>query len=497
MIQQKLQFNDLNFIILNNLDKIKKESIQEIYDLLPYTPLHVYCDVYLEILEFHKRTGELPDITYLQTTFLNKVYPVNLPYSSKILTRFLGELRHFKTLDTIARQVDSGDLHKIKDTLTAYDPSKYDMVKPFDSHDMLSQVRYRMSQPRGFKLGIPGIDNVVKGYLPKKTHVIAAPPATYKTTFCVNLAYDAVMGKGTEDGRGLNVVYFSFEIEPYEIYASLYSRHSHEMAKKDKGIVLDNQDIKMGIMAEEEVKRLEQVIADFEQNQKGYIRVLTPSNFEVSMPGIEAILDSTSEELGEVHVVFIDHVNLLKNYEAPGKKDGKDIINYYIHELTKLAKAFNNETGFILFLQVQVNREGIKRLSGSASKNGDSEDGKRARRKACLTLLAEANELERSASTVIILSADDAMKSQGALDIFLVKNRDGAPIEGAVPTVVKPEYCLVGDKVYESIRKKLTGMQGLNNYMSSFNQVNTKPQEKEFNVDDIELEEDGGNGNND
>jgi hypothetical protein len=123
----------------------------------------------------------------------------------------------------------------------------------------------------------------------------------------------------------------------------------------------------------------------------------------------------------------------MKFYKVKGVSDPKEIINFYIRYLTNLSISFEDK--FALLVAMQTNRDGIKELE--SGKTGS------------LTNLAEANEAERSASTVtLIYSGPNAVESN-IINFYPKKNRRGYLSAKPIISFIEPGAYFVGEKAIE------------------------------------------------
>ena len=106
----------------------------------------------------------------------------------------------------------------------------------------------------------------------------------------------------------------------------------------------------------------------------------------------------------------------------------QETFSYYVKFMTNLAITFDGE-GFILLGLSQTNRDGT-----STFNKGKEMD---------TTQIADTSELERSATTVTSLYADDQLRSQGKVKMKILKNRMGERNVIILP-MIKPEYFKVG-----------------------------------------------------
>ena len=448
-------------VIINNLNKVGDiEVIRKIDTLILSSPLQGMTPVTAEILEYYTKTGLFPESEYIYAKFPTLGIPPITTYTSGLQTKFIAELQYCEAQMQAYTALVENDLSKARQILDKANKEKgreyVDIFNPFDMATGLKQeIRDRLNRPRGFLIGIPDIDKAIRGYHPRKVHVIAAPTSQFKTTLELSLVYNAIMGLGTEPKK---VFVLLLEGEAKEIWSGLVARHSWEMSQVDGGLILNLQNLKHGEVNKEQLARHDEVLDDLMSNMKGRLIVRDTSNMNISVGDLRKALDEDSETMGGLDVVFVDHITLLKNYRVQGIRDSRETMSYWVQELANICMDFNHGEGLIMMLLVQVNRDGMKHLEDQAKPDAKT----KKRKSVSLAILADCADIERIANTALILSSPEHMKVQGFCDIFLAKNRDGYPLDEPVVTTVKAAQCLVGDRVFEDFRKRAVGQIGFN-----------------------------------
>lgn len=88
--------------------------------------------------------------------------------------------------------------------------------------------------------------------------------------------------------------------------------------------------------------------------------------------------------------------------------------------------------------------------------NPTEKDGEYARKKNGNYLLghfAEGNELERASSVVLTVYSNDELKILRQVNVGLIKNRDGTPLQYAFQVAIEPEYYTFGNKILIAARE--------------------------------------------
>lgn len=445
---------DSAVLILSNLDKIHStDSIDEIISLIDHSPVATYKMIFEGVVDFHKANGRFPDANYIESKYAHKYYKVEFPYSTDVLLDFTNQLRKHKKLKDISNALDDFDLEKVTDIVNR--DLKVDNIGVDVGIDNIEEIYDKIERsPNGMMLGIPQLDYYIGGMDYGTLNVIAAPVSSFKTTIAISTAYHACFNEGK------NVIYLTLEVTPSKVMFDLIARHAYEM-----GYNIPASSLKKGKLTPEEKEIFKEVKRDWKLKCKGNIKIIGTENIREYTPTyLEAYIQKKKEEMGGLDMLYIDYLNLFKNKIPPSMKlDQYAALNFYTQFFTDMSIRLH----YILIMLCQVNRAGTEKLDTQASKDG----GKKL---ASTTVFAEANEVERSASVALILHATRAMKNSGNVDIFLVKNRDGACPEEPITCPVKPEYFLVGTKEFSE----------LNSTQSMMNDCACNP---EFADDDLDI----------
>ena len=456
------ELTKLSTLVLSNLDKVHSiDSIKETISLLDSSPILWMKIIFEDAVSFHKEEGRFPDAVYLEAKHPNKFYDPEMAYSPDIFIQLTHQLRRHKQLKQIMEAVNNQDLDSIKDIVSGNIKCRSKNPTTIDS--VVSGYAAAKLAPRGLKLGIPDLDKYTKGLDYGTMNVISAPVGTFKTTMALSIAYHAAVKEGKK------VLYITLEVTPLRVFYNLIARHAYEMGFDIKG-----SHIKKQLLTLKQEKQLEESVLDWKSNAKGQIIVAGSVDIEEYTPAyLEAFIQKKKDEMGgELDLVCIDYLNLFKNKIPPSMKlDQYAALNYYTQFFTDLSIRMN----FILLMLCQVSREGTKLLEKQDEKDG----GKKL---ASTTFFAEANEVERSASVAMILSASRAQKNAGKVDIFLVKNRDSGAPEDPISTIVLPEYFVVGTRQFKEMGNSEAMAELLTR--SSFSKSDKEIQEEE--QDDID-----------
>ena len=115
----------------------------------------------------------------------------------------------------------------------------------------------------GLSFLCPALDKITGGIQPGTIFTIAGGPGTMKTTYAVNLAYNAIQ-------NGKNVVYFSLEETPLKLTSKLLSRVS-----VDKGKNIKAQQIANNKLNQEEKVILFKDVLPYLKSQPGQLHIIS------------------------------------------------------------------------------------------------------------------------------------------------------------------------------------------------------------------------------
>ena len=286
------------------------------------------------------------------------------------------------------------------------------------------------------------VDELMRGVMKGRVAFIGGAPGHGKSTFMTNMMYRNVVD------RKLNVVYITLEQGKEDFKLWLACRHSLNSKWANKYHPISRTRIEFTDLRDDEQDYYSDVISpdllltEGRESQRcadyGNLTILDLSDFQSMDP--DAVRERIREADPDVDVIFIDYIQVLKNFPIKGFKDN-ELVNHYIQRFrTGLAEDFFGKKT-ALIIGSQINREGQKQ----ARNNPDREDGMYE-----LRHFAEANEIERGAWYAMMLYTSDTMSEMGELQIQILKYRTGrAPSSTPILTKFTPEYMLVGtDEAY-------------------------------------------------
>lgn len=262
-----------------------------------------------------------------------------------------------------------------------------------------------------------GTVNAVMGYT-----------GSYKTMYCVNLAYKAIQ-------NGLNICFVSLEISKKEMYYNFLSRYSNESQFEHR---ISHSDMKFKELNEEDEKYLfRKIVPEFANNFSQHLVIVDECDFNsdtsYNFDSMFKIVDSTFiENTGRgVDLVIIDHLNLLK-FNSSNEQNDYAKINHWMAYFRKNCKNFATKHKEVcIVVAVQSSRAGYD----TAKYQGGQFE---------LTGAAEGNEIERASEVFLALYADADLKANKQAKIQLLKGRNCGEMPAPVLINVDPKYYYLG-----------------------------------------------------
>jgi len=253
----------------------------------------------------------------------------------------------------------------------------------------IEQVATTRTSTVGISSGFPDLDRLTGGFRPGQLIVVAARPAMGKTSFALNIGFNASMYKDKKIGI------FTMEMASDELLMRMISSASEvNMDTMLKGYGMD----------ENKMLRITQV-AEALSNKPIYI----DDNGTNTALDIRAKARRLKAELGGLDLIVIDYLQLMS---SPKNRDNRQ---QEIAEISRSLKILAKELSIPVMALSQLNR-GL-----------ESRDDKRPR----LSDLRESGAIEQDADLVMFIYRDDyyyADKSEkkGLAEIIIGKNRHGA-----------------------------------------------------------------------
>ena len=420
------RLNELSLITCTNLVEIDdKEYIKEILPLIKNSRVSIYSGIFEDSLEYYKMHKKFPDFDYVDMHYpelLEELEGQEPAYHNSFTEEYLKLLRRDVFLQEVEKAVSQDDVELIedivsKDTLFSVDEKTLKTWEDlFEVYDKLKNLKDPMS------FGIRELDEMYNGLCYATLNILAAPPGKFKTTTMCSVAY-------TNFSQGKKVLFITLEDSWDVIYFNLLARQSYE---EDR--LLSASKMKIGRLEEEDESALKELIKECKEKYSKTFRVACQETWDDFSPsGLLRLIKTVYKDMNGLDLVILDHASLLKFYPIKGINDPKEVINFYIRYLTNLCISFKEK--FALLVAMQTNRDGIKELE--SGKTGS------------LTNLAEANEAERSASTVTLIYSGPNQVDSNIINFYPKKNRRGYLTAKPIISFIEPAAYFVGERAIE------------------------------------------------
>ena len=422
-------------IILSMLNKCTDIAIvSEIIECIEPSTASIHKSVYEEALEFYKRNARFPELAYFKKEFPEMAFGAEYTgdYSLDIIVKFLTDIRIEVGQVEAQSSLMAGEFDKTAEICRGMASLGKEVVQ-YTTDDTVAEYDKYRGKTFNVLSGIKQIDDIINGFSYGHLTVIAAPPACYKTTLAQNIAYYAM-------SNNFKVAFLSFELMKRNIMNNMISRHSacigqHISSEHMNKQLLDKHN---------EYDRYIEVAEDFKkQGIEDNLFVVSPDDLTIWEPSyITKLLEQIDEKMGGLDIVILDYIQICRSFATfSGVKDTTNFVNGIIGHLSFLSKTYKGK-GLITFVLSQVNREGMKEMG--KNKNSGS-------RGMNLSSLAEFNALEREASVVLFLYANDADKASRKVQAKVAKNRYGNINEEPVLLPVDPTTGVIGDYNFSEV----------------------------------------------
>ncbi len=413
-----------NISNLTDLSRIKELDIVERQNINKF--IYILNQTNSPSLDTLKK--EFPDLYF---DGINKVSKESLEDYINLFISHKKNLYISKKLLEIAATVKTNGLDEISIN-QLNNITKSDIVSiPYTSiEDNIIEIYKNKAINNDIVTGVNSIDKEIGGLQPGAITTILGFAGSFKTTWAVNIAHNAIT-------KGKNVLYLSLEVTKEHVYYDLLSRHSFNQKFKFN---LEHIKLKHKELTDEEFKYLEEKIYPDLKSTKGKCYIVDETELEAySFFALEnkfrEIEKIAIDETGHgIDLLVIDHAQLLK-FDGSMKSIGNEtsVVNTYVSFFRQCCLNWvkSNRQISVLILS-QASREGWK-------------DAVRHEGKYKLTALAEANELERASSLVLSTYSSDTLKQINEAKVQILKNRDGQVWSEPIEVFVDPKYYIFGD----------------------------------------------------
>lgn len=326
-------------------------------------------------------------------------------YFSKEVRPLLLNLTGVKTESQI---ISSEDLNEVKE--------EYKKVKK-DPTDVL-----------GILTGLSQVDKVVRGLKNTELMLCAASVGQGKTTFALNMIYQAVEA-------GWNCCFITLEMPFKVLRRMVYILHSCNpkfLKTQYKDLVgsIDFDKVTFGNLTNLEEDFFHYVMDDLDNcandGTYGRLHLWQPDTSITTVTDVELKLREVQSEFSgydkNLEFVVIDYISLLGVDKDNKQKDNNENLNFIIKQLKQLCIKFNNSQGLRMLSPFQVNRAGL----AEADKNGGVYN---------TSALSNAHEAERSADVVVSLYMDKILRTENQVKVCCLKHRMGeffSPFNAAI-----------------------------------------------------------------
>lgn len=270
---------------------------------------------------------------------------------------------------------------------------------------------------RGISTLCRDLDMRTGGLLPGTLCTVAGGPGCMKTTYSMNISYQAIKD-------GYNVCYMSLE-EPKEIlYSKLLARVSVDVGKE-----ISTNEILQNKLDDKQLSILENELVPYLLSQNGNFHIIDDTDLpsqetlvmeeklkEVDQYIKNESLEKNKEENHGIDLLIIDHAQTLK-FAKPTDNEYA-LINSYVNYFRKQSLSFlGEERQIVIILISQVNRDGLD----YASKHGGEYK---------MHQLAEASEIERSSTYILTTYASKTSSIEKQIKVGAIKLRNASiPLE--------------------------------------------------------------------
>ena len=313
-------------------------------------------------------------------------------------------------------------------------------LKPSESDDQVT----------GIPTGYPRLNRFTHGFQKGNYIVVAARPGIGKTTFCLNLAYNAA-------SRGIPVAYFSLEMRAEDLFKRLVSAQSDILFNTlQSGYNLDRSKRMRLIETCENIGKLKFYVED--SSGVGSIELL-------------AKIKKLKAQEPDLQLVFIDYIGLVKATVTRGNESR----TLQIQEISTSLKRLALELNISIVCVAQLNRK-VEERGGDPMLSDLRESGSLEQDADIVLLLAEAKmpaskkrgrKDDEDAPEAINTAYDNiTAKAGGAgtmiINVNIAKNRSGQ--QGQVPLLFRKGFAKFDPPTEELEREILA----INSSKSSF-----------------------------
>lgn len=397
----KKNLQDLVYIVLNHLHKVDIATYaQDIANLLEYTTISVFKPYFEEAGTFYQKNNKYPSIEFLMS-FLNVKIPdmSHKPFSSEFMDEFYSLVVQESATFQAIQSLHEGDKDKALKFLD-FNKSNDFLEKPVYMEDILDLYDAFASNVTGLVTGCSQVDEILRILGNGTMTTIGAFAGEGKTTFLNSIMYHNLL-------QGKNILLFNLEISQRDCLFNLASREALEL-----GTELFAGTLKKGVATPDEREALKKAMDSFvNKPNMGKYEIITPGRMREFTPSeftrLVKYYDKEWADVGGVHGILFDYLQLTKVYPIMQIRDEKERMNFWVRFITALCVAMD-KAGIMLS---QLSRTGRQKFG--KTQHGD------------LSYMSEANEIERSSSVVMQLLSTEANRLGSIMNISIPKHRNG------------------------------------------------------------------------
>ena len=296
----------------------------------------------------------------------------------------LALVRHlFDTADSLKKEFTTRAITDVSDFILKYDKEITALTKERSSggfqttREILEKIAKNLQKKRNnpIKKNITGIDTgfaklnfLTKGWQPGSLNILAARPSIGKTTFAINLAYNAATQGKT------SVAFFSLEMSATSVIEKLLS----------SATMINSTNIQTGEISNSDWMAIEEA-----QNKLNHVNFYVDDTSGIKIGEIKTRLIKLKQNDPNLGLVIIDYLGLI-NSNDPNLM-GREKID----EISRSLKAIARDLNLAIICLSQLSRSNEKE-----------------KRKPVLSDLRDSGSIEQDADTVMFLYRENYQKSQ-------------------------------------------------------------------------------------
>lgn len=425
---EQLTPSRLSCVVYNNLhhfnDKPKcveviLEKMQKLADL---DKPHTHEKIYEKALSYYADHKTFPDMKWLLTALPSKAmeqYNID-NFSTHIYNDLLKLLDESITKGEIDLCIVSGKDLKTEDYQKAISILTKQALKNKVSERVTAENAYDKiiashKERVGCTTGIKELDEVIRIIPKKNITVLAGTQGGGKTTTANSIAYNAVVNEGK------CVDYVTLEEGSIELWGSIAAIESYYNKEE-----LQFGNIRDGVFEEGELGQFKRATETFKAKSKtsgGLLNIMDSGCFASdTFEGMCMELEEEASKRGRpADMIIISTVNCFEKFTSY-ERDSKQKVNSMIIHLESFSQKYSGGLGTAILLLAQVNREGLTKLVEAQEENVDK---KKVKKTVTINgnILAEYNQLDRKASTIIACYSDATLRGLNILLMYCLKVR--------------------------------------------------------------------------